>query len=436
MKSVKLHHLTVGSAVAAIAAAIIVTAPAPAHSAMSFKGKTVTMIIGYRPGGGTDAVGRLTGKYLSQYLPGNPQIIFRNMPGGGGITSMNHFANQVKADGLTITTGSSTQVDPTRFRRKSSKFDPANFHYVGGIARGSTVMLINPAAKSRLKDKSGKPVIMGAIDGTRSGMQVAMWGSEYLGWNIKWVIGYPGTSEIALALQRGEVDMSSTGNIFLIKEVIKAGKGIPLTQSGTLAGGKLIPRAEFPKVPMFPHMIAGKIKDKIAQQAFAYWEGVNALDKWIALPPGSPKAIVKTWRTAFKKAIKDKGFISQGKKMISQDFEAVLPEDLSAQITKVASTPQVALAFINKLKKKQGLPVGRKKVKLAKAKGIVLDKVKRGGRVLLFKHKGKAHWTKVSSSKTTVKINGKKTKRKNLKAGMTCNLQYRQGKYAKLVDCK
>jgi hypothetical protein len=359
------------------------------------------------------------------------------MPGGGGIVSMNYMANQVKPDGLTITTGSSTQPDPLRFRRKSAKYDPLKFNYIGGISRGSTVMMINKAAKARLLDKSKKPVIMGGVDGTRSSMQVALWGREFLGWNLKWVIGYPGTSEIALALQRGEVDMTSTGNLFLIRDLLAGGKIVALAQSGTLAGGKLIPRAEFPKVPLFPPMMAGKIKDPIAQKAFTYWEGLNALDKWLALPPKTPADMVKTFRAAFVSATKDKEFLARGKKMISADFEAILPDDMTTLIHKVASTPTAAINFTKTLKKKQGLPVDSgKKKKLVKVK-VKLDAVKRGGRVLTFKVKGKDSWTKVSSANTTVKIGGAKTKRKNLKAGMSCTIRYAgKGQTAKLVDCK
>ncbi|MDH3240763.1 MAG: tripartite tricarboxylate transporter substrate-binding protein [Alphaproteobacteria bacterium] len=435
MNKSTLRQTVSGLAVAAAAiGALAATGPAAAET--SFKGKTVTMIIGYRPGGGTDAVGRLAGKYLAQYLPGSPQIIFRNMPGGGGITAMNHMANQAKRDGSTITAGSSTQPDPLRFRRKSAKYDPLTFHYIGGIARGSTVMMINPAAKERLYDKSKKPVIMGAVDGTRSSMQVALWGGEYLGWNLKWVIGYPGTSEIALALQRGEVDMSSTGNLFLIKELIEAKKAETLVQSGTLAGGKMVARPEFPKVPIFTALMQGKIKDPVAQKAFAYWEGLNQLDKWLALPPKTPADVVQTYRAAFVKAVKDRDFLAQGRKVISQDFEAVLPDDQTTMIEKIASTPPEALAFIQALKKKNGLPVDKgKKPALLKATAN-LDEVKRGGRVLIFKAKGKKQWTRVSSSETKVRINGKESRRKNLKAGMTCKLEYVQGKNAKSVDCK
>ncbi len=432
----KLYRTTLMAAVAGIAGIAAAVIAGPADAAPSFKGKTITMIIGYRPGGGTDAVGRLLGDYLAAELPGKPKIIYRNMPGGGGVTSMNYFANQVKPDGLTITAGSSTQPDPSRFRRKSAKYNPLTFRYIGGVSRGATVLLINKKARSRLTDPSKKPVIMGGIDGTRSGNQMALWGKEFLGWNLRWVIGYPGTAEITLALRRGEIDLSSTANGFLIRELVSTGKIDLFVQSGTLTDGKLMPRGEFANTPLFPPMIASKITDPLAKQAFNYWKGINALDKFMALPPGTPDDIVKVYRTAFRAAAKNKKFISRGRKMISEDFAPVMPKDMEALIAMVANTSTEAVGFINKMKKKQKLPVDSGKKKYVKVKAT-LDDVRKGGRLLIFKVKGKTQSARVSSSQTKVKISGKKTKRKNLKAGMKCVINYPgNAKTAKSVTCK
>ncbi len=188
-------------------------------------------------------------------------------------------------------------------------------------------------------------------------------------------------------------------------------------------------------MPIFTAIVQPKIKDPLARKAFAYWEGINALDKWLALPPKTPSEVVKTYRAAFTQATKDKGFLAQGRKMVSQDFEAILPGDQTIMIQKVASTPNAALDYIKGLKKKNGLPVAKVKAKLLKATAK-LNKVKRGGRILMFKANGKDQWTRVSSSQTKVKINGKDSLRKHLKAGMMCKLQYRQGKTAKTVDCR
>src|SRR5438046_774879 len=83
------------------------------------------------------------------------------------------------------------------------------------VVGGGSVLIINKEAEQRLHDKRARPVVMGSPGGIpRSGMQMTVWGSEFLGWNTKWVIGYRGTSELMLALERGEIDMTSTANLF------------------------------------------------------------------------------------------------------------------------------------------------------------------------------------------------------------------------------
>jgi tripartite-type tricarboxylate transporter receptor subunit TctC len=438
MKKSALRTTAYAALIAGVASATAL-APLPASAEMNFKGKTVTMIIGTRPGGGTDAVGRLLGEQLVKQLPGKPGIIFRNMPAGGGTTAMNYMAREVKPDGMTIIMASSTQADPSRFRRKASKFNPMDFGIIGGVQRGATVLMITKEGSKRLLDPKAKPVVIGAVDGTRSGIVMAMWGAKFLNWNIKWVVGYPGTPELILALQRGEIDMSSTGNSFLIKELIKGGKHEILTQSGTLQNGKLEPREEFKENWMFPTRIRPKIQNALQKEAFDYWEGINGLDKWMALPPRASKEVLSTYRAAFNRASKTPEFIDRGRKVISPDMIAIGAKDQTAIIRQIAKTSAKALAWIDTVKKAQGLPVDRVKKKVKHTTiSTVLDDVKRGGRLLGFKIKGgKAHRARVSTSKTDVQINGKMGSRAKLKPGMSCTISYPgDNKTAAKVFCK
>ena len=75
-----------------------------------YAGKTVTIIVGYAPGGGFDTTARLAAKYLGKYIPGNPNVIVENMPGAGSLTAANHIYNVAKPDGLTIGVFNETQV--------------------------------------------------------------------------------------------------------------------------------------------------------------------------------------------------------------------------------------------------------------------------------------------------------------------------------------
>ncbi|MEA2984227.1 MAG: hypothetical protein QOD94_481, partial [Alphaproteobacteria bacterium] len=179
-----------------------------ANEPVSFKGKTVTMTIGFAAGGGTDLAGRLIAAHLGKYLPGQPNVIVQNIPGAEGMTAMNSFANLAKPDGLTLTMGSGSVADPINFRKPQAKYDPSKFLFVGGTGRGGTLTIINKEHEANLFDRSKQPVIMGSPGGApRSGVLVTAWGIEFLGWNAKWVVGYKGTSDLFTALERGEIDM-------------------------------------------------------------------------------------------------------------------------------------------------------------------------------------------------------------------------------------
>lgn len=336
-------------------ALICLTTASIAQQPISFEGKTVTMIVPSKPGGGTDASARLIARMLVPELPGKPKLVVRNIPGGGGVTALNYFVEQVARDGLTLAMGSSTQSDPINYRKPQSKYDPTKMPILGGAGRGGTLMIIRNDAKDRLLDKSKPPVVVGSIGGVpRSGMQMAAWGIDLLGWNAKWVIGYRGTDDLMLALDRGEVDMTSTGNIFQINKLISTGKFQVLTQSGQLQNGVLAPRPEFKSAPLFNNLVEGKIKDPLAQKGYAYWKTLIEMDKWFALPPGTPPEYVKIYREAFARTTKNPEFIEQGKK-ISEDFEPMEADAVESRIHTLGSTPPEAIDYISGMLARQGL---------------------------------------------------------------------------------
>lgn len=327
-----------------------------AQEPISFQSKTVNMIIGFAAGGGTDAYGRLVAAFLRKYLPGSPTMVVRNVPGADGTTAMNFLVEQVTPDGNTITMASNSSADPVNYRKAQSKFDPLEFAVIGGAGRGGEVLLVNKEAQKRLYDKQAAPVIMGALGGVpRSGMQMTAWGIEYLGWNAKWVIGYRGTNELMLALERGEIDMTSTGNLFLIQRLVETGKFNILVQSGMLKNGALVSRADFGNAPVFAKLMDAKITDPVARKAFEYWSDIAVMDKWLALPPKSPKAIVDVYRDAYGKVIQDPEFIDRSKK-ISDDILPMLSGEVETLIRRLADVPREAIEHNVNMLKKQGVP--------------------------------------------------------------------------------
>jgi hypothetical protein len=279
------------------------------------------------------------------------------MPGASGITALNYFFHRTQPDGLTAVMGSISMVDPMNFRRSSSQYDPKTLRFAGGVGRGGTVIFVSKDAEARLYDKTAKPVVIGSVLAVpRFAMQPALWCIEYLGWNATWITGYHGTNEIMLALDRGEIEMTSTGNIFQIQDRIKSGKLKILNQSGAIEGGKIVTRADFGDAPLFPDQMKGKLMDPTAQQAFDYWTALNSGDKWLALAPRTPDNILAVYREAFRKAAADPEFLERGER-ISDGFAPMSPRDVESIVQTLADTPAEAIDFTKALMRKQGIRV-------------------------------------------------------------------------------
>jgi hypothetical protein len=264
---------------------------------------------------------------------------------------------QVKPDGLTAVNGSISMIDPITYRGANAQYDPKTLRFIGGVGRGGGAIFASKDGAERLYDKSKKPVIIGsALAVPRSIMQPALWSIEYLNWNAKWIVGYHGTNEVMLALDRGEIDMTSTGNLFQIKDRLDNGQLKLVTQSGYLANGKIQARQDYGNTPLFPEQMKGKIKDPVAQKAYDYWEALNNGDKWLALPPDTPENIVAVYREAFKKASADPEFREKGEK-ISDGFEPMTSVDVEIVAKTLADTPPAAIDYTKELMRKQGIAV-------------------------------------------------------------------------------
>ena len=210
--------------------------------------------------------------------------------------------------------GSISTIDPVVFRNANAQYDPKTFRFIGGLGRGGSVIFVNKAAEPRLYDKSAKPVMIGSVQSMpRPGTQPILWSIEYLGWNGAWVGGYRGTNETMFALDRGEIDMTATGNIFQIQDRLNSGQLKIVYQTGALKDGRIVGRADFGAAPLFPDLMKGKITDPIAQKAFRLWTTLNTGDKWLALAQGTPDAILAAYRDAFDKLARRAGVPGAGR---------------------------------------------------------------------------------------------------------------------------
>lgn len=352
---------------AMVGAAVTLGLAAPAAQAqdgVSLVGKSVAVIVGTTAGGSTDVSARVLASFYGKHLPGKPTMVVQNRPGARGMTAMNYFAQQAPADGTSIIVGSGSQIDPLNYRVAQSKYDPSQFHIVGGLGIGGSTIMIHNAALARLTDKSKPPVVMATIGGIpRSGQQMAAWGIDYLGWNAKWVAGYRGNPDLMLAFERGEVEMTSFANAQMKPALYDKSKYTIMYQSGTEGASvpSIVP--ELKDIPMFAQAMKGKIPDPLARQAFDYWRNISSINNWVALPPKTAAAIVTAYRAAFDKTKADPEFQAQAKK-IGEDTAAVSPEAMTRTIKELAALPRPALEYMTVMLARQGLkPPAKKKKK-------------------------------------------------------------------------
>ena len=437
-------------ALALLCGGALLAVPVHAGAEVSFKGKTIDVIMGSAAGGGTDGTSRLVGTYLEKYLPGNPTMRYRNIPGGHGTKGLNYFV-KAKPDGLTWAGGSSSHTDPQALRKSVVEYNPTKFFFFGGVSRGGSIVFIRKEKLADLTDKSKPPVVVGVLDGNRSWEQMITFGKEHLGWNIKFVVGYPGTSFMLLAVRRGETHMMGTSNLSLLKEMFGTGDFVGVAQLGGGEGGANDEaRTGFENIPPFPTMMKGKTTG-LPSEAFAFWTALNDIDKWYALPPNTPKEIVDAYRTAWGKMIKDPDFIKQGKLLFSEDFQPV-PGQMQQDLVQKTAYPRTEIvAYMDELKIKHGLPADPltdgEPAQKAKEKGLdkadvpavkaKLTAVTTGGREIEFPVEGATKKLEVSSSRTNITIAGQKAPRDALKAGVECSIEFMgESKEANGVACK
>jgi hypothetical protein len=330
----------------ALSIAWLVTSPTEAQEAPSFAGKTITMTIGFGAGGSVDLYGRTLGQYLVQHLPGHPSLLVINQLGAGGVVALNSWVAKAEPNGLAITIGAESQTDPDALFRTQAKYDTTSFNYVGGLSAYSQGLYVGKDAVARLYDKSQKPVLMGLVGSTlRSGNYGVFWGASVLGWNIKWVRGYPSTSELRQALERGEIEMSTFGSSRDIKSLGDTGNFKVVSQGGTVKDGKRVPRAAFGDAPILADLVKGKITDPLAQKAFDYSENVSQVGMWLALPPKTPKPIVDVYVKAFNETLKDPQYEADFAK-IDPDSLVASKADIEALIGKLAKVSPQTVEYI------------------------------------------------------------------------------------------
>ncbi len=286
---------------------------AGAASAQDFyAGKTVDMLIGADAGGGYDIYARTVGRHIGKYIPGNPAVVPRNMPGAGSAIAGSHIYTVAPKDGTIIGALMPGAIMGRLLDEKAANlFDPTKFIYVGTADSGTRVCLTLKSSKiSKYTDTFTQTAIFGASAAGGATRDYAALHKNVNGAKLNIVSGYKGTTDIFLAMERSEVD----GLCGLDWSSLKSQKPDWLRDNkvNLLVQDALEPDAELTKLGV-PHVMSF-IKSEADRKAVALVVSQQVFGRSYILPPGTNPDRVKILRDAFMKTMADKDFLADAEK--------------------------------------------------------------------------------------------------------------------------
>jgi tripartite-type tricarboxylate transporter receptor subunit TctC len=191
---------------ALIGAGVMLAGPAVAQDGF-YAGKTVTVVVGFTAGGGYDQYARTFARHVLNHIPGKPNVIVQNMPGAGSLTAVRYIDGPAAKDGTIIVAFNPGVITDSLTNPEKIKVKFTEFGWLGSITRDARVCYAwNTSPTKSMKDLlEGKQFIMGATGLNTSNYVNGAVLRNLFSLNIKQITGFPGSNEVRLAIERGEL---------------------------------------------------------------------------------------------------------------------------------------------------------------------------------------------------------------------------------------
>jgi tripartite-type tricarboxylate transporter receptor subunit TctC len=295
-----------------------------------YEGKTITIVVGYKPGGGYDQIARLLARHLPKHIPGKPTIIVQNMPGAGSLIAANHVYSVAKPDGLTMGTFNRNLPIAQLTKVEGVKFDLTKFAWIGSAASESLVLAIRSDLPYQTVEdlrKAPKPLVVGSTGPGASSHDFPILLKELLGLNLKIVSGYSSSADVTLAIERKEVD-ARANSYSSIRQFIARGSIRPIIRARAVEPG-------IEKLPVDEDLAP----NKRAKVIMALRSAPEVIGRPYVMPPGTPDDVVKTMREAFRRAAGDPEVVEEGKKA-KMEIEYISGDEALKIIREILAQPK------------------------------------------------------------------------------------------------
>jgi tripartite-type tricarboxylate transporter receptor subunit TctC len=302
-----------------------------------YRGKTVTIIVSNPPGGGYDLLSRTIAPTLAKHIPGNPSVIVQNMPGAAGILATNHLFTIAAKDGTIIGGISNTVPFEPLLGTAEARFDALAFNWLGSPTVETGLLGVwHTVPVYSIDDAKTREVTIGANGPHSTPSFYAKLLNETLGTKLKLVMGYPGQNEFNLAMEKQEVD--GTSSLFYSSLVGTRPAWLTEKKIRLLVQYGFEKHPKLPNVPFATDLARNPDDVSLMQAAYA----ALGVGRPYVMPPGVPPARVRAMQEALSSTFKDPDFLARAQSLQLETAAAKSGEQLRNIVARAyAISPQV-----------------------------------------------------------------------------------------------
>lgn len=349
----------VGAMILAANGAVVAKADAIADF---YKGKNVTLIISSPVGGGYNRYARTVAGHLGKFIPGNPNIVPKNMPGAGGIRAANFLYARAPQDGSTIGSIQNTVLFEPLWSNKNARFDVNKFNWIGSAnSEVSLIVVWHTAPVKTIEDLQKTEITVGATGAASTPAFFGRLQNAVLGTKMKIINGYKGMTGAFFAMEKGEVEGFPSAFYSSLKS--RWGRMLEKNQIRILVQVALEKHPQLPDVPLAYEIAPSKEN----QDLFKLASAPLAIGRPSVAPPGVPAAKVKALREAFAATMKSEGYLKDAKKQRLETGNWLTGERIHEIVKNSYNAPRPVVARLTAIQQElQKLKQEEKKAKKKK----------------------------------------------------------------------
>jgi tripartite-type tricarboxylate transporter receptor subunit TctC len=302
-----------------------------------YRGKTITMVVGYTAGGGYDLYARALARHMARHIPGNPGFVVNNMPGAGSLTAANYLYSVAPKDGTVIgTIGRGLAMEPL-IGKSNVQFDARRFTWIGSGTNEVSVCAVSSTSPVKTwEDVMTTPITVGGEGSGSDPDTFTILMRNLLGAKLQLVTGYPGGAEITLAIERGEVDGRCGWSLSAINATRP--QWIEQKRLRFLLQMSLERNPELPDVPT----VVEKAKDQRQKDILKLVFSRQVMGRPFLGPPAIPDDRKLALRKAFDETMSDPEFLADAKKT-GLEVDPVSGADIDRLLAELYDTPKETL---------------------------------------------------------------------------------------------